>query len=51
MLEVVRGVGKKPSTYAIEKDFTKWGKFEVGAGRLARIYGQRPPSDDGALSL
>jgi phage replication O-like protein O len=49
VIQATKGVGGKVSTYAIEKDYVRWGKFSVSFERLERIYGERPSSDDDAL--
>jgi hypothetical protein len=36
------GLGTFRSTYAIQKDFTRWGKFAIAPGRLASIWDSRP---------
>lgn len=49
VVQAAKGGGGKVSTYTIEKDYVRWGKFSVSFERLERIYGERPDSDDDAL--
>lgn len=46
VLQLEQGTGRTKSTLAVQKDFTKWGLYQVGADRLAIVYGQRPESHD-----
>jgi phage replication O-like protein O len=46
VLQLEQGVGHKKSTLAIQKDFTRWGKFSVAPERLERMFGGRPESAD-----
>ncbi|MGH7720551.1 MAG: replication protein, partial [Gemmatimonadaceae bacterium] len=40
-----------PSTYAIQNDFTRWGRYSVAPGRLASIWDERPASNDTLIDL
>lgn len=42
----MRGGGALRSTYAIQKDFSRWGKFAVAPARLEALWKNRPDSDD-----
>lgn len=46
LLQLEHGVGAVVSVYAIQKDFTRWGRFSVAEQRLERVWGERPASDD-----
>jgi hypothetical protein len=44
------GEGPLTSVLAIEKDFTKWGRYGTSEGCLADIYGERPVHADHMLA-
>jgi phage replication O-like protein O len=48
IIEVERGHGRTPASYALNKNFETWGKLSVPAKALERLYGTRPstPSID-----
>lgn len=50
VIEVERGTGHTAATYAIEKDFTCWGKFSTAPARLARMWGEKPLHLDAAFN-
>jgi phage replication O-like protein O len=44
-----RGIGRRPSLLAINKNYETWGRFTVHPGRLHDLYRKRPESDDRTL--
>lgn len=49
ILIVDQGSAGRASTFAIQKDFTRWGRFSVAPERLRRRFGIRPPNLDHML--
>jgi phage replication O-like protein O len=50
VLRLEQGTGATKSTLAIQKDFTKWGRWAIHPDRLATRYGVRPEANDSLLA-
>jgi phage replication O-like protein O len=50
VLQLEQGSGHSKSTLAIQKDFTRWGRWAIHPDRLQRRYGVRPESNDALLT-
>lgn len=49
VLVIEPGDGARATTFALEEDFTHWGKFSTSIDRLATIWDERPPHADHLL--
>ena len=49
VLLVDAGTGARRATYAVQKDFTKWGRWATHPDRLKARYGTRPEAHDELL--
>lgn len=49
VLHLEQGGGHSKSTFAVQKDFTRWGRWAIHPDRLARRYGTRPEANDALL--
>ena len=46
VLQLERGSGHRTSTFAIQKDFSQWGRFAIAPARLRALFDTRPESRD-----